>query len=66
MLNILERRSIYIVQDMKAGQIITKKNVKRIRPGHGLKPKFYEQIIGKKLIKDCTEGTPMSWDLISS
>ncbi len=59
------RRSIYIVEDLKAGDVITRLNTRRIRPGFGLKPKYYEEIIGKKTNKDVRRGTPVSWDLFS-
>ena len=45
----LLRRSIYFIKDKKAGEIVTKNDIKRIRPGHGLSPKYEEKIIGKKL-----------------
>lgn len=58
-------RSIYIVQDIKAGEILTEKNIKPIRPGFGLHPKFYNEIIGKKAIKDIEKGDRMSIDFIA-
>lgn len=59
------RRSLYIATDMKAGDILTPENLRRIRPGHGLLPKHYEELLGKRIIRDVTRGTPVSWDLIS-
>lgn len=58
------RRSLYIVQDMKAGDTLTQQNVKAIRPGLGLPTKYLEKFLGKKLNKDCKRGTALSWDLI--
>ena len=58
------RRSLYIVKDMKAGDIITKENMRSIRPGLGLPPKFYDILIGKKLVADVAKGTKLTWDLI--
>ncbi|OEF98930.1 pseudaminic acid synthase [Vulcanibacillus modesticaldus] len=58
------RRSLYITQNMKAGEVLTKENVRSIRPGYGLEPKFYEVILGKKVKKDVEKGTPLSWELI--
>jgi pseudaminic acid synthase len=58
------RRSLYIVQDMKAGETLTLQNVKAIRPGLGLPTKYLEKFLGKKLNKDCKRGTPLSWDII--
>lgn len=58
------RRSLYIVEDIAAGEILTIDNVRAIRPGFGLKPKFYNEIIGKKALQDIKRGTPVSWKLI--
>ena len=58
------RRSIYISQDVKAGEILTEKNIKRIRPGEGLEPKYWERVLGRPLRKDAKKGTPLSWDLL--
>ena len=55
------RRSLYIVDDMKAGDIITEKNMRSIRPGLGLKPKYYSIVLGKRIKKDVTKGTPVNW-----
>jgi N-acetylneuraminate synthase len=58
------RRSIYIAEDLKAGEILTEKNVRCIRPGLGLSPKYYEIILGRRVNRDIKKGTPMQWDLI--
>lgn len=58
------RRSLYIVQDMKAGERFTKENLRAIRPGLGLPPKYFETILGKQVNRDVPKGTPASWDLI--
>jgi pseudaminic acid synthase len=55
-------RSLYVVEDMKAGDIITEKNVKSIRPGFGLHPKFYNQILGTKVNKNFEKGERFSID----
>jgi pseudaminic acid synthase len=57
-------RSLYVVEDMKAGDIITEKNVRSIRPGFGMHPKYYGAILGKKAINDLEKGTPMKLDYI--
>ncbi|MED4585429.1 pseudaminic acid synthase [Brevibacillus choshinensis] len=57
------RRSLYIVQDLQEGDVITKESVKAIRPGLGLPPKFYETLLGKKVNRHVNKGTPVSWDL---
>ena len=58
------RRSLYIGENMKAGEVLTAKNLRRIRPGNGLLPKYYEKLLGKKIKFDTPKGTPVSWDLI--
>ena len=58
------RRSIYISEDVKKGDKLNKKNLKIIRPGYGLSPKYYDIFIGKKVKKNLEKGTPLSWDLI--
>lgn len=58
------RRSLYIVEDVPAGGVLTEKNMRAIRPGFGLPPKFYDQLLGKRLKQAAKRGTPLSWDLI--
>ena len=58
------RRSLYVVEDMKAGDVCTEKNLRRIRPGMGLSPKYYDIILGKKANCNITRGTAVQWDLI--
>ena len=58
------RRSLYIAEDMRAGDVLTEKNLRRIRPGHGLSPKPYDALLGKKVRYDVKRGTPMSWALV--
>jgi pseudaminic acid synthase len=60
----LRRRSLYIAEDMKAGDVLTSKNLRRIRPGNGLAPKYYEELLGKRVVRDVTKGTPVSWGLV--
>jgi N-acetylneuraminate synthase len=57
------RRSIYVVEDMKAGDLLSSKNMRRIRPGYGLAPKHYDELLGKKINQDVKRGTPMSMEL---
>lgn len=59
-----KRRSLYIAQDMKKGDVLTKENLRRIRPGLGLPPKFYEDFLGRPVSKDVEKGTPMTFDLL--
>lgn len=58
------RRSLYIVEDLKKGDILTKKNVRSIRPGLGLSPKYYDVVLGKRVKCDVKRGTGLSWDVI--
>ena len=58
------RRSLYIAEDMKAGEVFTPANLRAIRPGFGLPPKFIELVMGKTVKHDVKKGTPLSWDLL--
>ena len=58
------RRSLYVVKDMKAGDLLTAENIRAIRPGLGLPTKFLEIILGKKLKINVKKGTALTWDLI--
>ena len=53
-------RSLYVVQDIKKGEILTTKNVRSIRPGFGMHPKYYNKIIGKKVRFDIERGTALN------
>ncbi|MFD2442702.1 pseudaminic acid synthase [Bacillus sp. CGMCC 1.16607] len=59
-----DRRSLYIANDIKAGEVFTKENVRAIRPGFGLPPKHLKSVIGKEVKMDVKKGTPLSWELI--
>lgn len=58
------RRSLYVVRDMKAGDVFTSENVRAIRPGAGIPPKYYDLLLGKRAICDIKSGTPVDWELI--
>ena len=58
------RRSIYVAKDIKAGEKFTKENIRVIRPGYGLEPKYFERIIGLTAKQDLKAGTPLSFDLL--
>jgi len=59
--SLLFRRSLYVVKNMKKGEVLTRENLKSIRPGLGLPPKYYEQLLGRKVKRDIKKGTPMNW-----
>lgn len=59
-------RSLYVVEDIKAGEEITAQNVRSIRPGYGLHPKYYAEIMGRKIKVDLTIGTALSLDVIDN
>lgn len=58
------RRSLYIAEDMKAGDVLTEQNMRRIRPGFGLAPKYYDTLLGRKVKRDVKRGTPLAWDFV--
>jgi len=60
------RRSLYVVADMQRGEVLTADNLRAIRPGHGLPPRFYEEVLGKPVARAVKRGTPLSWDLVES
>lgn len=57
-------RSLFVVKDIKAGETITEENVRSIRPGYGLHPKYYKEIIGKRILVDLKRGTPLKAEYI--
>ena len=59
------RRSLYFVKDMKAGDVIDETCIRSVRPGFGLAPKFYEELLGKKLAQNVSLNSPVRWDVIS-
>ena len=62
--NIVFRRSIFCVKDIKKGEKLTEENVRVIRPGYGLKPKYYHQVLGQTALQDITRGTPLTFEMI--
>ncbi len=58
-------RSLFVVKDIKKGEILTEKNVRSVRPGFGLHPKYLKDILGKKATVDLKRGTPLKWEHIS-
>ncbi|MBI3307208.1 MAG: pseudaminic acid synthase [Candidatus Omnitrophica bacterium] len=57
------RRSLFIVQNMKAGELFTEENLRSIRPGYGLPPKYLPSILGRKCKRNVDRGTPLTWDM---
>ncbi len=62
--NMAGRRSLFAVRDIKAGEEFRRENLRSIRPGYGLAPKFLSEIIGKTAAKDIERGTPLDWSLV--
>lgn len=58
------RRSLYVAQDLKAGDVLTKENLRAIRPGLGLPPKYLEIVLGKTVKQDVKRGTALTWELL--
>lgn len=59
------RRSLFIVEDTQAGDVLTEKNVRSIRPSHGLPPKYLKDVLGKHAKRDIEQGTPLDWSMVS-
>jgi N-acetylneuraminate synthase len=64
--NVIFRRSLYCVKEIRKGEVITEEHVRSIRPGYGLAPKFYSQVIGRKAVRRVHIGTPIKWDVVDS
>ncbi len=58
------RRSIFAIEDIESGQVFTKKNVRSIRPGHGLPPRYLKVLLGEKANQNIRRGTPLDWKLV--
>jgi N-acetylneuraminate synthase len=63
--NAIFRRSLYVVEDVRAGETFTARNVRSIRPGYGLAPKHYDAVLGRKATRDAARGTPIDWSLVA-
>ena len=61
--NVKFRRSLYVVKDIRAGDVITAEDVKSVRPGFGLAPRYLEQVLGKAVKQDVKRGTALTWDV---
>lgn len=58
------RRSLFVARDVAAGEPLTESNVRCIRPGHGLHPRHYREVLGRRAARDIAAGTPLAWDLL--
>jgi pseudaminic acid synthase len=63
--NKIFRRSLYAVRDIAAGEVLSLENVRSIRPGSGLPPKYLEQLVGQTAVKPIERGTAIQWDLVA-
>ena len=63
--NIVFRRSIFTVKEIKRGDLFTEDNIRVIRPGYGLKPKYYQEVLGKRALSDIAYGMPLTDNLVS-
>ena len=59
------RRSLYVARDVKKGEMLTMENIRAIRPGFGLAPKWLDTVVGRRAAIDIARGTPVSWDILS-
>ncbi|MCB2078720.1 MAG: pseudaminic acid synthase [Novosphingobium sp.] len=57
------RRSLYVARDVKSGEVLTKDNLRAVRPGYGLPPAMFDSLLGKRVARDLPAGTPASWDM---
>ena len=62
--SLIFRRSIYVAENVKAGTVLTAENLRCVRPGMGLPPKYYELLLGCRVNQDVKKGTPMDWGLV--
>jgi pseudaminic acid synthase len=63
--SLIFRRSLFVAADMKAGDVFTAQNLRVVRPGNGLPPRYYEMMLGRKITRDVVKGEPLRWDLVS-
>ena len=63
--NICFRRSLFLTEDIEKGALYTEKNVRSIRPGYGLPPKYYDAIIGRTASDSFKRGEPLTWNMLA-
>ena len=61
--NVIFRRSLFAVQDIKKGELFTPENIRSIRPGNGVTPKYYKEFLGRTAIKGIKRGTPLDFSM---
>jgi N-acetylneuraminate synthase len=59
------RRTLYVARDMRAGEVFTHENLRIVRPGFGLAPKYFDTVLGKRINRNASTGTPVSWELLA-
>jgi N-acetylneuraminate synthase len=63
--SLLFRRSLYVAADVKAGETLTRANIRSIRPGNGLAPAHFDEVMGRKAARDLVRGEPLAWDMLA-
>ena len=63
--SLLFRRSLYVAADVKAGELLSRANVRSIRPGNGLPPSHLDEVMGRRATRDLTRGEPLAWDMLA-
>jgi len=58
------RRSLFVAEDVRAGEPFTERNVRSVRPGDGLHTRHYEEVLGRRATRDIERGTPLDWSLV--
>ena len=58
------RRSLYVVEDIKAGELLSRNNIRSIRPGYGLAPKYLDEVLGKKAARNLHKGEALQWEML--
>jgi sialic acid synthase SpsE len=56
---------LFVVKNVEAGEAFTSENVRSIRPGHGLAPKYLKEVLGKRAVRKLKPGTPLDWDSVA-
>jgi N-acetylneuraminate synthase len=62
--SLLFRRSLYVTADVKAGETLSRANVRSIRPGNGLPPAHLDEVLGRTAARDLERGEPLAWDML--